>query len=85
MTVILNFLSKLGLSLQQWVFVSIAGIIGSLVVALKVEGSLLHKAQVQLLLQKFLTIDGTDDNTTKKAYTDYRQAVQAYKDAGGQL
>lgn len=49
MTKLLAFLSSIRLTLAQYAAMGGAALLGLLVVALKVQGSRLHKAQIQLL------------------------------------
>lgn len=81
----LSFLGNLKLSLTQWLGALAAGAIGLLVLALKIQGSRLHRAQVQLLEVK---LDGPVDDADKlqgAALGKYQRALEAYKKAGGSL
>lgn len=77
----LNFINKLQLSLVQWVMLSLAALVGMLVVALKLQGSALHKAQVQLLEQHIKTIDSSDDQSVKTARDAFSKALYTYHSA----
>jgi hypothetical protein len=81
----LAFLSNIKLTLLQWLYVAGAAIVGGLVVALKVQGSELHAAKVQLLeanLKATLQKPQADVLSAQRAFND---ALLEYTNAGGEL
>lgn len=74
----INWLNNLKLTLTQWLLVSGAALVGSLVVALKLQGSRMHGLQVQLLQANFKAQDKTDDDAVLTARKSYAQALQEY-------
>ncbi len=81
----MQWLNNLKLSLMQWISIGAAGAIGLLVLALRIQGSRLHKAQISLLEVK---TDGPVDEADKlrgAALGRYQRELQKYKDAGGTL
>lgn len=81
----LSFLKNLKLSLDQWIAVGLATLIGGLVAALKIQGSRLHRAQVDLLQQKFDQADQANADKVADAAVAYAKAKAAYTGAGGKL
>ena len=76
MQAILAIAKNLKLSLEQWVFLLLAGAIGVLVVLFRIQGGRLHEAQVSLLLQQL-------DSTLKQQDLKIANARRAYEDAVG--
>ena len=70
----IEFLKNLKLSITQWLGVTAAAVIGFLVLALKLQGSKLHKAKVDLLKER---LDRKIDEKTKKV----RAARKKFQDA----
>jgi hypothetical protein len=80
---ILGFLQNLKLSLAEWVSVTLALVVGGLVVVLKVQGSELHAVKVKLLRQRLDARELQPSKDTEAAKAAYVRAMQEYKDAGG--
>jgi len=76
-----GIINGISLTLTQWILLAMAGIIGMLLVALKLQGSKLHKAQVQILTQHLHTVDMGDENAVKTSRDRFNKAYQEYKDA----
>lgn len=83
MSKVLDFLGNLHLSLLQWLLLSASTVIGGLVIALKAQGSRLHKAQVQLLSIQYSTAIVKQDADVEKAKEAYRTALGLYTAKGG--
>lgn len=78
---ILNFLKNLRLSLSQWTIVTLAGVVGALVLKLELQGGTVHKLQVQLLEQTTKTTLNADDAAVAAAKTKFQQEKAAYEKA----
>lgn len=78
MDTILNFLTNLKLSLTQWISVTAAATIGFLVVALKIQGGRLHKAQVDLLEANMRSQDKEDDDAVQAARMKFAEALREF-------
>ena len=83
MTTLLSYLSTLRLSLVQWITLILAGAVGALVVALKAQGTRLHRAQIQLLLATMNQSDTAKEAAVVKARDSFQAAMKEYLDAGG--
>jgi hypothetical protein len=70
---------SISLSLYDYGLLSIALLIGGLVVALKVQGSRLHAAQVALLAARLDAQIVSDDKSISKAMDDYNKAFNDYR------
>lgn len=80
-----SLFKSINLSLYQWLIVTAAAVFGGLVIALRLEGSEVHRLQVRLLEE---TIDSKLHQ--QQAITDnlqgvYGKALKSYEDAGGKL
>jgi len=71
--------------IEEYLLVGLAAMVGLLVAALKLQGSRLHKAQVQLLDQKFDAQSKAAQAKVDATKMDYLKQLQAYKDAGGTI
>lgn len=80
-----GFLSGLKLSATEWLLVGSATIIAGLVAALKLQGSRLHKAQVDLLSQKFQVTNDKLSKQSSDAHEAYQKALGSYLDARGKV
>lgn len=78
---IVAYISKLQLTLTQWVILGVAVVISGLVGALKIQGGRLHKAQIQLLESHMQAVNQADDAAIKVARDRFNQALQAYRNA----
>lgn len=76
----LTFLKNLQLTLTQWLMLSMAVVIGVLVVVLRLQGSRLHKAQVDLLRAHYGTQVGKQDEVTAASKKRFDKALGAYKE-----
>jgi hypothetical protein len=85
MSRLLQFLQNRRLSVTQWLGVMAAGAIGLLVLALRIQGGRLHKAQVQLLEVKTDGPVSDADKLRAAALGRYQRELDAYKAAGGTL
>ena len=74
-------LSSIKLTLQQWGLVTLATLVGILVIVLKLQGSRLHYAQLQLLEANFKAQDQTDDDAVKAAKEAYEKALNSYNNS----
>lgn len=75
------FLSSIKLSITQWIMISLAGIIGALVIALKIQGGRLHASQVSLLTQGLNAAIDAEDGNIGKAKDRLALAKKAYEEA----
>lgn len=85
MSSILSFLKNLQLTAQQWLAALAATVIGALVVAMKVQGSLLHKAQINVLKLTLKPKLDQDQFSVDKAQQAYDRILQDYLSSGGKL
>jgi hypothetical protein len=69
--------------IEEYLIVGLAAIVGLLVAALKLQGSRLHKTQVQLLDQQWDVKTASAQEAVNKAKLAYHAARKAYTDAGG--
>lgn len=81
MNILFTFLSNLKLSLQQYIYFTVALVVGGLVVALRVQGSKLHKAQVQVLQFHYGATMDQQDGKVEASRERYLKALEAYKGA----
>jgi hypothetical protein len=82
---ILGFLQGMKLSLTEWLAITGLTVIGALVAALRIQGSQLHKAQVQLAGAARDARAAQDDKDTTDADIRYCTLLAAYKKAGGKI
>lgn len=76
----MKWLNNLLLTASQWIILSLATLLGGLLVLLRVRNGQLHRAQVELLKAK---IDGQtkeDDARIAKAKEAYEKALKEYYD-----
>lgn len=85
MSIILSWLSDIKLSLKQLAALSLATLIGGLVIALRIQGSRLHQAQTQLLELRFHASMDQQDARVDAAKAAFSKAKKAYTEAGGEL
>lgn len=81
MSIIISWLSSVKLTITQWFGVVAAATIGALVLALRLQGSRLHKAQVQLLSLTFTAAMGQQDARVESARKAYHDALGSYEDS----
>lgn len=70
---------------MKYLYMLIAAIIGTLVLALKVQGGKLHRAQVRLLFLTIAQSETEDENTIVSAKKAFKQAYDAYIKANGEI
>ena len=85
MSYITDFLSNIKLSLTQIGLLIGSSIIGGLLLALKLQGTELHRAQLKLLEQSFHNAMDLQDNKVDAARQAFQAAKDAYVEAGGEL
>jgi hypothetical protein len=78
---IVGFVSKMQLSFTQYLILALATAISGLVAVLKIQGSALHKAQVDLLEQHIQGVDQADDAAVKAARDRFMKAYYTYNSA----
>lgn len=71
--------------IEEYLLVGLAAMVGLLVAALKLQGSRLHKAQVELLNQKFEAQSKAAQDKVNSAKMDYLKALKDYSAAGGSV
>jgi len=81
----LAWLQNLKLSLYQWIVLTFAGIIGILVFITRLQGSKIHKLQVDLLVGQFNDVMAGQNKAVSAAHDRMQTAYKAYKAAGGQM
>jgi hypothetical protein len=81
----MNWLRSFKLTLVQWGAVTGAAIIAVLVAALRIQGSRLHKAQVDLLDAKLKAKADKLAEVTKTDKEAYQNALKSFIQAGGKL
>lgn len=74
----LEFLDKLQLSFMQWVLLTGAAVIGGLVYALRLQGSRLHRAQVDLLHERVNNTNEKDQESVKAARDRFNKSLSDY-------
>lgn len=79
MNYITTLLSSIKLTLIQWTVLVLAGVIGFLVIKLRLQGSTLHAAQVALLKVQYDAAMATQDASVAQAQADYNQALSEYQ------
>lgn len=63
----MNFLSKISLTAQQWLILTLVAIVGIMVVAFNVQGSVLHKVKLSLMEKELdLAIQKDEENIKAK-------------------
>lgn len=80
-----SVLSGLTLTLSQWLALTAAAAVGALVVALRVQGSRLHRTQVKLLESQLGNQAQTDQERVDQSRERFSQALRDYTGAGGKL
>ncbi len=65
--------------LKGYGIAALAGVIGILVLMLKIKGSQLHKARVDLLRKSIELDTAKDDNAIKEAKRIYKEAKKDYE------
>lgn len=71
--------------IEEYLLVGLAAMVGLLVAALKLQGSRLHKAQVQLLEQKFDAQNRAAQDKAESSRQAYLRALRDYGAAGGSV
>lgn len=71
-------LSNIKLSLLQYAYGMAALVFGGLILALRLQGTRLHKAQVDLLQAKYIAVDQQAQSRTKQAIKAFDEAMRAY-------
>lgn len=79
MSKLLSVFNSISLTLTQWVILTMAAVISGLVFALRLQGSKLHKAQVELLEQHIRTVDAKDDEAVNVARKRFLKAYNKFK------
>jgi hypothetical protein len=79
MSTIFTFLANLKLSLQQYLYLSVGLVIGGLVIALRLQGSKLHAAQVAVLQSHYRATMDQQDAKVEAAKTRLYQAEKAFE------
>lgn len=75
----IGLLTRLRLSLAQYIGLTLAILVGGLVAALKIQGSRLHKAQIGLLLsglERERDLSAVKVAEAKKRYNDAKSAYR---------
>jgi hypothetical protein len=78
---LLGYLDKLQLTFTQWAMLAMAVTIGALVGLLRLQGSRLHRLQVQVLEEHVRTISSQDDTAVQEARSRFNKALQDYRSA----
>lgn len=76
----MEFLRSIKLSISQWLMVTMAAIIGGLVLSLRLQGGKLHKAQTDLLKANFDHATEKQDILVANAKDKLNKALKAYRD-----
>lgn len=77
----LNYLKSVRVSLETYGAMTLAAVVGVLLVMLKLQGSKLHAAQVALLEATFDNQDQLEDDRVAKLRLAARAARRAYNEA----
>lgn len=75
----IELLSKIKMTLGQWLGLLAASIIGVLVLALKLQGSRLHKAKIDLLREQVHGNMEKNAAATEAARKRYQEALDEYE------
>jgi hypothetical protein len=78
MNTVESFIKNLSLSVTQWIMLILAGGIGVLLLMLGLQGSKLHRMQIQLLQVHLDAGDEKATNAVKAAKDRFNQAYQSY-------
>ncbi len=73
-----DFGNNIKLSLTQWLLLLLATTVGALVAALRLQGSQLHKAQVDLLESRVDNTIANDEEARVAAVQKFQAAYTAY-------
>jgi hypothetical protein len=79
MSTIISFITNIKLTVTQWVMVCMATVIAVLVTICKIQGSSLHKAQVDLLRATFGAAMTKQDAIVDAARKSYLDALAEYE------
>jgi len=78
---IISWLSNIKLSLSQWLLLLLATCVGGLVAALQLQGSQLHKVQVELLSSRVKQTTDTDNAARTEVLNTFQTAYKSYIEA----
>jgi len=78
---IISWLSNIKLSLSQWLLLLLATCVGGLVTALQLQGSQLHKVQVELLSSRVKQTTDTDNAARTEVLNTFQTAYKSYIEA----
>jgi hypothetical protein len=81
----LSFFASIKLTLSQWLLALLTALVGLLLIALRIQGGKLHRAQVMLLAARLNANTDKADQLVMSAKNAYVQALQEYNKAGGEL
>jgi hypothetical protein len=81
---ILGWVSDIRLSLKQIAALSLATLIGGLLVALRLQGTKIHRLQTELLELRFHSTMDQQDARVEAAETAFKKALSDYHNAGGE-
>jgi hypothetical protein len=82
---VVKILDNIKMSAAQWLIVSVTALVGGLVVALKIQGGRLHRAQIELLAHQRDDVEKASAAKTKAAYDVYSDALDQFFRAGGKF
>lgn len=77
----LDCIRNLRLSVTQWLCVTLAAIVGGLVVMLRIQGSRLHRTQVDLLHKTIQSDQALEDEKLKALRLKFDEALKKYKES----
>jgi hypothetical protein len=77
----LSWLENIRLSLTQWLWLSTAAVIGFLVAALRIQGSRLHKAQIDALKAAIKYRNVASDTNIEQLRDKMVAEIEAYERA----
>lgn len=78
---LMTWLKSLRLSLIQWGLLTVAAAVGWFVVAYRIQGGELHRAQIALLLATIRQSDTGKEVAVTRARERFNQAMKEYSDA----
>lgn len=73
--------ANLRLSLSQWLIITLGVLCGVLVTALKLQGSRLHKAQIEALSAKIDLTNGREEDKIKALQDKFDREVYSYENS----
>lgn len=78
---VLSWFDNLRLSVSQWLIITLGVLCGVLVAALKLQGSRLHKAQIEAIFAKIDLTNGREDDKIKALQDKLDREIYSYENS----